>query len=75
MKTDLYTKIVLTVIAVCLSIIVLRSTQTPSLIPNAIANSGTDQITKVEIVAISDNLHSESKALPVRVVNSVNITK
>lgn len=60
MKPDLYTKIVLTVIAVCLVVLASKELQ---LVPNAQASSG--DIVKVDIVKI-DGLYVNGGELPVK---------
>lgn len=61
MHADLYTKIILTIIAVCLTIIVLRDTQ---IIPVATAMTlEPDKTTKVQLMT------SETEPLHVHLVN------
>ncbi|MGR3218298.1 MAG: hypothetical protein ACUZ8H_00590 [Candidatus Anammoxibacter sp.] len=55
MKIDIYTKLVLSVIAICLCVIVARNI---NLIPNVYAvNNKSDEIMKVQIVSIEKSSH------------------
>lgn len=64
MKTDLYTKIVLTVIAVCLVIIVFRGTNLVS-----VANAGTGDPVPVVIRGIDEASYLRWEAINVEVTN------
>jgi len=67
MNVDWYTKLVLTVISVCLVILVLRNVP---VIPEAHAVSVKDSeenVTKVEIVGISHSLYRCWEPLPVKI--------
>lgn len=66
MKTDLYTKVVLTVIAICLVILAAKDLQ---LVPKAYAafDRG-DEVVKVQLVSIDESNTLRWEALPVRVV-------
>ena len=61
MKVDLYTKLILTVIALCLTVIVFRDT---TIIPEARAAS--DDVKKVQIVGVSLFGYG-TQALPVKI--------
>ena len=60
---DAYTKMILTVIAVCLTVICLRDIR---IVPEAQAQTSDDKIIKVEIARISKGLiYKKDRLLPV----------
>ena len=73
MKIDLYTKVVLTVIAVCLVLLVFRD---QPLVPTANAQAlAGDKPVNVNLAAVDGHRVSENtnlSSLPVRVVGSVS---
>ena len=70
MKIDLYTKAVLTVIAVALAAIVLRDV--PLMVDVHAAEEAEDTVVKVEIVGISKELRSKRILLPVEIQSVAN---
>ena len=73
MKTDLYTKIVLTVIAACLLCLIFRD---QPLIATARAQTAETAPMKVDVVAVNGSPltgSTYSGTLPVRVINPVSI--
>ncbi|MFZ2639788.1 MAG: hypothetical protein WA117_02285 [Verrucomicrobiia bacterium] len=64
MKVDLYTKVILTVIAACLTVIVIRDIE---IIPEARAQSGTrDEVLRVQLVGIRESGSHGWERLPVK---------
>ena len=70
MKIDLYTKAVLTVIAVALAAIVLRDV--PLMADVHAAEDAEDAVVRVEIVGISKELRSKRILLPVEIQSVAN---
>ena len=68
MKIDLYTKAVLTVIAICLSWLVVRDAPIISTANAALRDRG-DEVTKVQIVSIDEAPSLLWEALPVVINN------
>ena len=70
MKVDIYTKAILTVIAVCLATIVLRDI---NIVPEAQAQAPSElssgRVVSVKIVGIEKSRRSSWKAIPVEVKN------
>jgi len=67
MKTDIYTKTVLTVIAVCLVVICLNLVDA---FPKVYAQAGSGAPVKVEIVGISSSIYT---SLPVKIDRIVEV--
>ena len=74
MKTDAYTKIVLSVIAVCLTVIVLRDIQ---IIPQAYAsndaNSTNNDTTEYRLVPISDMETLDVRIVDINTYDELNV--
>ncbi|MBI5821011.1 MAG: hypothetical protein HZA88_18735 [Verrucomicrobia bacterium] len=65
MKVDLYTKVILTVIALCLTVIVIRDIE---FIPEARAQfSSRDEVVSVQIVGIDKAINRSWEALSVKI--------
>ncbi len=74
MKVDIYTKIILTVIAVCLAVIVLRDinivSEAQAQAPSELSSG---RVVSVKIVGIEKSRRSAWKAIPVEVKLPVEI--
>jgi len=65
MKTDAYTRVILTIIAICLTVIVLRDTE---IIPAAqAATDRGEEVIKVQIVSIDESPNLRWETIPIKI--------